>query len=160
MSDAEKKTDYKVSDHRRFVVDEAGHVDARPDEQKEDAPAPEPETRAPRAESAKAQQAKADFEKECGPCEENYQDLPPIDFTSLVFSLSTSAMVCLGLLPDPQTNEQQIDLGLAKQNIDILGMLQEKTKGNLDKDEEEFLENSLYDLRMRFVEACQKTASQ
>lgn len=157
MSDEEKKSDYKVSDHRRFVVDEAGHVDARPDEVKKEAPAPETDKQMPVDEAAKAQQAKADFEKECGPCQDNYQDLPPIDFTSLVFSLSTSTMVCLGLLPDPQTNQQMVDLGLAKQNIDILGMLQEKTKGNLDKDEEAFLENSLYDLRMRFVEACNKT---
>ncbi|NLH47155.1 MAG: DUF1844 domain-containing protein [Myxococcales bacterium] len=80
--------------------------------------------------------------------------MPPIDFASFVFSLSTSTMMFLGLLPDPQTKEQHVDLAMAKHHIDILGLLKDKTKGNLNDEEAKFIDQSLYDLRLLFVQAC------
>jgi hypothetical protein len=81
------------------------------------------------------------------------ETFPQIDFATFVLSLSHSALMHLGEAPDPDTNETaRLDLGLAKQNIDILGMLEEKTKSNLTGDEERLLAQVLFDLRMRFVE--------
>ncbi|MBP1716907.1 MAG: hypothetical protein H6Q43_345 [Deltaproteobacteria bacterium] len=77
--------------------------------------------------------------------------LPEINFSSFVFSLSTSALLHLGEVADPITGKIEKDLPLAKQTIDILGMLQEKTRGNLTADEEKLLENLLADLRWRYV---------
>ena len=59
----------------------------------------------------------------------------------------------LGLIPDPLTNEQKKNLPQAKQTIDLLTILKDKTKGNLDKEEETLLNDALYDLRIKFVEA-------
>ncbi len=77
--------------------------------------------------------------------------LPEIDFASFIFSLSTSALLHLGEVPDPTTNKREKNLPLAKQTIDILGMLKEKTKGNLTPEEEKLIENILADLRWRYV---------
>lgn len=81
--------------------------------------------------------------------------LPEVNFNSLIFSLSSSALLHLGEIADPQTGQKKIDLDLAKHSIDIIGMLKEKTKGNLTDEEEKFLESILTDLRWRFVRAKQ-----
>jgi hypothetical protein len=79
-----------------------------------------------------------------------------IDFSTLVFSFATSAMINLGLAPDPMTKKTEKNLELAKQNIDILSILQEKTRNNLTPDEKTLLENLLTEVRLRFVEASKK----
>ncbi len=79
--------------------------------------------------------------------------LPEISFINLIFSLSTSVLIQLGEIQDPVTQQLAKNLPLAKQTIDLIGMLKEKTKGNLTSDEEKLLENILYDLRMRYVRA-------
>jgi len=61
-------------------------------------------------------------------------------------------MLQLGAIPDPETNESTTNLPLARQSIDILTMLHDKTKGNLTEEEEELFENLLYDLRLRYIE--------
>lgn len=78
--------------------------------------------------------------------------LPHIDFATFVLSLSHSALTHLGEAPHPETNKVEQNLPLAKQNIDLLGLLEEKTKGNLTGDEERLLAQVLFDLRMRYVE--------
>jgi len=80
------------------------------------------------------------------------ETLPQIDFATFILSLSHSALMHLGEAPDPETNKLEVSLPLAKQNIDLLGLLEEKTKGNLTGDEERLLAQVLFDLRMRFVE--------
>ena len=72
-------------------------------------------------------------------------------FSTFVLSLSTSALVCLGELPDPLKNEKSTNLPLAKQTIGIIEMLKEKTKGNLTEEEDKLLDGILYDLRMKYV---------
>jgi len=77
--------------------------------------------------------------------------LPEINFSSFIFSLSTSALLHLGEVPDPVTQKREKCLPLAKQTIDILGMLKEKTQGNLTPDEQKLIENLLADLRWRYI---------
>ncbi len=81
------------------------------------------------------------------------EDAGQIDFYTFVLSLGSSAFVHLGDTPHPETGEPVTpNLPIAKQTIDILAMLAEKTKGNLTPEEERFLENLLTDLRFRFVQ--------
>jgi Domain of unknown function (DUF1844) len=79
------------------------------------------------------------------------QDLPTLDFSTFVLSLIGTAYFHLGDAPDGQAER---DLQMARQDIDLLGLLQEKTKGNLTGDEERLLEQALCDLRMRYVEVA------
>lgn len=80
--------------------------------------------------------------------------LPGVDFASFAVSLGTSALYHLGLLKDPETGRPgERNLDLARQTIDVLEMLQHKTRGNLDQEEQDLLQRLLTDLRMRFVEA-------
>jgi hypothetical protein len=74
-----------------------------------------------------------------------------VNFDFFVQSLHLQTVVLLGDLEDPTTGTRSTNLDAARFNIDVLGVLQEKTRGNLDRDEEEHLEGVLYDLRMRFA---------
>jgi len=82
------------------------------------------------------------------------EPLPEVDFTNFIFSLSTSVLIQLGEIQDPFTQKSAKNLPLAKQTIDLIGMLKEKTKGNLTPEEERVMEYVLYDLRMRYVKAA------
>lgn len=75
------------------------------------------------------------------------------DFSTFTLSLATGAMINLGLVPDPSTRKTQKNLELAKQNIEILDLLKEKTRGNLTDDEGKLLENILTEVRLNFVKA-------
>ncbi len=79
--------------------------------------------------------------------------LPEADITTLIFSLSSTALFHFGDIPDPETGKKTVDLSLAKQAIDTISMLQEKTAGNLTDEESKFTESVLADLRWRFVKA-------
>ena len=81
--------------------------------------------------------------------------LPEVNFNSLIFSLSSSALLHLGEIADPQTGEKRKDIALAKHTIDTIAMLKEKTEGNLNEEEEKFLESILTDLRWRYVRAAE-----
>lgn len=80
-------------------------------------------------------------------------DIPPVDFNLFVLSLNTSALLHLGEAPDAEGNTHR-DLPMARHTIDLLGMLEEKTRGNLSGDEERLLHQVLFDLRMRFTRAA------
>ena len=80
--------------------------------------------------------------------------LPEVNFNSLIFSLSSSALLHLGEIADPHSGEKTKDLGLAKHTIDTIAMLKEKTAGNLDEEEAKFIEAILTDLRWRYVNAA------
>lgn len=81
-----------------------------------------------------------------------YEKPPEINFSTFLLSLATSAHVHLGNIPNPATQKTETDLGLAKQTIDILGVLEEKTRGNLNTEEARLMEHVLFDLRMIYVE--------
>ena len=81
--------------------------------------------------------------------------LPEVNFNSLMFSLSSSALLHLGEIADPQSGEKKKDIALAKHTIDTIAMLKEKTQGNLTGEEEKFIESILTDLRWRYVKAAE-----
>jgi hypothetical protein len=77
--------------------------------------------------------------------------LPAINFATFIFSLNSSALVQLGMMEDPVTGQKAKNLPLAKQTIDVISMLEEKTQGNLSADEAAMIKNILYDLRILYV---------
>lgn len=140
----EKERGFKVEDRRRFSAE----GELKPEHQGQEA-APEPEPEPPPAqgsgfEARRAQEAAAG----------HGAALPEINFAAFVMSLSTQALVHLGEIPDPVTSRPERDLPAAQHLIDILGMLQEKTRGNLAHDEESLLRSILFDLRMKYVETA------
>ena len=78
-------------------------------------------------------------------------EYPPINFTNFVLSLHTSALFHFGDFPDPASGKAQKDLPAAKQAIDMLDMINEKTKGNLNEQENNLIQGVLYELKMRYV---------
>ncbi|MFN2576587.1 MAG: DUF1844 domain-containing protein [Pyrinomonadaceae bacterium] len=75
----------------------------------------------------------------------------PASFLSLIMSLASNAAASLGMMPHPVTGESGVDLKTAKHWIDVLGMLEQKTRGNVDLQEAQTLESLLADLRMQYV---------
>ena len=100
---------------------------------------------------------------ECKPCPEGQVEkdgrcvMPEVTFTAFVMSLNTSALFHLGVMGDPDTGEKKQDLVLAKHTIDTLKLLEEKTRGNLNGEEQDILKHVLYDLKMRYVALAAKT---
>lgn len=83
--------------------------------------------------------------------------IPPADFSFLVYSLTTQAQIQLGLLRMDEKEPPSPNLPIARHTIDLLAMLQEKTQGNLSLQEKLLLENTLTDLRFRFVQATEES---
>lgn len=79
------------------------------------------------------------------------EELPPVDFASFIVSLGTQAMMFLGEIPDPQGKLMEVNLQGARQTIDIISLIQDKTKGNLSEDESKLLQDILTSLRLAFV---------
>jgi len=88
--------------------------------------------------------------------DEQPAELPAIDFPTFLLSLGHSALVHLGEAPDPAGARSEANLPMARQTIDLIVLLSEKTKGNLTGEEERILEQLVYDLRSRFVEASKE----
>lgn len=110
-----------------------------------------PEEDKPTAAAKKTEEKLADAEKE-----KTKGKAPEITFSTFVLSLSSSAAMSLGGYQDPVSGHVPKNLDIAKQSIDILGILAEKTKGNLNADEQKLIDSSLYELRMRYVEELKK----
>ncbi len=77
---------------------------------------------------------------------------PPVNFITFILSLAGSVQIHLGLMPNPTDSKIEKNLPVAKQTIDLLDVLKEKTKGNLTKDEDELFEHVLFELRMKYME--------
>ena len=80
--------------------------------------------------------------------------MPAPSFEVLLSGFVTQALFALGAIPDPQTNQPMLSLELAKHHIDMLGVLEEKTQGNLTEDESKLLAGALYELRDRYVQVA------
>jgi hypothetical protein len=134
-----KPQGFTVSDRRIFAggAESPAEVPAPPSE----VPAEPPADKGPPAERASH-------------AEKAETTLPPVDFTTFVLSLGSSALMHLGDVERPQTGKVEKDLALAKHTIDLLSMLQDKTKGNLTAQEAQLLESLLFDLRLRYVSAA------
>ncbi len=102
------------------------------------------------ARAAGSSQEKA-FQEAAQKAEAGAPPSPEITFSSLIFSLSSTAFMHLGAIPDPNTGKTEKNLALAKQTIDLLGVLREKTRNNLDSEEENLFDHLLYDLRMAYI---------
>jgi hypothetical protein len=83
-----------------------------------------------------------------------FEPMPKVDMSTFIMSLSSSVLVYLGEVPDPESGETTCNLDMARHTIDLLGMLEEKTKGNLTGDEEDMLNSILFELRMKYVQKC------
>ena len=128
---------FVVQDRRRFS--ESG--EARPESAESTETAEKPAERP----SAAPQETEA-----------HSHQLPEMNFSTFIISLSTQALMHLGEIKNPFTGNVEPDISLAKQTIDIIGILREKTRGNLDGGEDRLMEEVLYDLRMKYVEAVKK----
>lgn len=126
-----------------FVIKDKRAVDEKGD-LKEEKPEEKIEKKEEEKEEKKEEARKEDFQG---------APLPEVNFNSLIFSLSSSALLHFGEIADPQTGEKKKDFALAKHTIDVIAMLQEKTQGNLTDEEQKFLESILTDLRWRYVKA-------
>ena len=84
---------------------------------------------------------------------EQAPSLGPVDFSTHVVSLASTALIALGQMPAPEGESREIDLETARHLIDVLGMLETKTKGNLDEAEQKLLASLIYDLRVAYVDA-------
>jgi hypothetical protein len=145
---SEEKKSFVVKDRRRFSSEsqETGKDESGT---KEEIKSSEPEKEQGEAKTEEPQDRETPKKQEKSEKQETH--LPKINFQTFVLSLNSSVLVQLGIIEDPTTGIKEKNLPLAKQTIDILGMLDEKTKGNLNKDEEMMLKNILYDLRMMYV---------
>jgi hypothetical protein len=144
MTEGKKEESFTVSDKRRFVVDDSGGVKPEGDVsagKKKEAPGA--------SEPSREEQQRKFPEGEGTP-------LPDIDFSTFIFSLSSSAILHLGLMENPYTKTIDKDLPLAKQTIDIISMLKDKTKGNLSAEEENLITHLLTELRLKYVNEVKK----
>ncbi|MCA1605124.1 MAG: DUF1844 domain-containing protein [Acidobacteria bacterium] len=178
---SEEQPSYKVTDRRLFNPDGTPREvpeDERP-EKKPETPTVTPaasaaveppaatETASPRAEALSSQQQNPQAEKteEAPPGAESQAelDLPgaedPAGFASFMMSIASNAASSLGMMEHPVTGKREVDLELGKHWIDVLGMLQQKTHGNLLPQEQQILEGLLADLRMQYVSLTNATAS-
>jgi DNA-nicking Smr family endonuclease len=137
MEAEKKEKSFVIKDKRIF--DESGDVRKETETLTQETPL---ETKA-----EKAQQPPVEESQE--PPTEEY--LPEMNFANFVLSLSTTAMYHFGDFPDPVSRKAEKNLIAAKQTIDILGLLQSKTEGNLDENEKSLLDGLLFELRMRYV---------
>jgi hypothetical protein len=145
MAGEEEKKEGKgftVQDRRRFSETGESRDDVEPSAQA--------------ADSGKTQPTEASSSQPSpqGPAQE--APLPEINFSTFVISLSTQALMHLGEIENPLTGKVEPDVLVAKQMIDIIGMLREKTRGNLNAAEDRMIEEILFDLRMKYVEAVKK----
>jgi hypothetical protein len=84
----------------------------------------------------------------------------PVQFSTLLLSLGSSAVLALGLEKNPQTGQYEKDIDLARFNIDMLKLLKEKTKGNLSTEEQQFLDTLVSDLQLKFVYASKESTTE
>lgn len=109
-------------------------------------------------ESARAEKAAASGAT-AGPAgQRGKREMPPADFAGLVGSLATQALMYMGAFPDPQTGRAIVSLEYARFHIDLLGVLEEKTRNNISAEESKDLTSVLHELRLRYVEITQAVA--
>lgn len=131
---------FRVQDRRRFSPETGEPKEGRAEERAAETTQPE----------------ESGTDKAGGKEREAGEDLPEISFSTFVIGLSTQALMHLGEIPNPLSGKIENALPVAKQMIDLIGILREKTRGNLDQGEAKLVEDILYDLRMRYVEAVKK----
>lgn len=127
---------FTVKDRRIFSEDGASH-ESQPQEPAGQPAPPQEEPEAPPQ----------------GQPAPRFENLPPVDFSGLIISLSHAAMMHLGHIPDPASGQARLEPALARHTIDTIGMLKEKTQGNLTQDEQRLIDSALTELRLAYVQA-------
>lgn len=135
---AEEEEDIRIKDRRRFSPETGEAYDKPPAHDKTSS-----------LDEGRAAEQKKGTEK-------SSESLSEVTFTSFILGLSTQALMCLGEIPSPQDGRPHQDLPAARQMIDILGMLKKKTESNLEKSEEQLIDQILFDLRMKYVEISKR----
>ncbi len=155
----EEAPEFKVIDRRQFTSDGQPRAGAEPvPPRKETPPPPSPPPSSPPPSSpppSSPPPARGKQPELSGPDSAPAQR-GPVNFQHLVLSLATTAMFQLGMMGNPGEEQPQVDMAAAQETIDLLNVLEKKTKGNLTQEEEGLLTNSLYELRMCFVEVSGK----
>ena len=153
MEEPEDKRGFKVQDRRRFSAE---------GETKEggDAPSESSEGLEIKSRPAAAPGAEPASEPEAAPqsaaSQQSSEPPPELTFAVFLWSLSEQALAALGEIPDPMSGKVTHDLVLAQQMIDIIIMLREKTRGNLDAEEQAMLKEILSSLQMKYVELARQ----
>ncbi len=133
MEDPESNEGFTVKDKRRFTTEGSSKEEPQPEE---------------KATESAQEKVETNEEPTGGP-----QPPPrPMDFATLILSLANTALFQLGLIRGSESEEVKKDLPGARQTIDLIALLQEKTKGNLTEQEARILEETLFQLRLAFVE--------
>jgi hypothetical protein len=150
MSEKEEKEEskgFKVQDRRRFSAE----GELKPEFSQTAEESPEPPQEPPRAASTRPPSSPAATAPRQAASQEAAA-APEMTFASFLVGLSAQVLIHLGEVPDPVSGEVHRDFAGAQQLIDLIGILQEKTRGNLDESEASMLQAILYDLRMKYVE--------
>ena len=132
---AEDKKDFIIKDRRIFADDSNDKEEDIKDEKTSEERAAQKENKGGEPEEGRKKESR----------------LPEMNFPTFIMSMNASALVHLGVIEDPASGKKESNLPLAKQTIDILTMLEEKTRGNLSDDEEKMLKSILYDLKIIYV---------
>lgn len=139
----EEEKGFQIRDRRAYLKET--DQDKRPEKEHTEKPASAP--------NKDTQAASPSREEHTHPSTE---DAFPVHFSSFILSLATSALIHLGQEANPATGERSVELPAARQVIDLITLLEEKTKGNLTPDEENLLRQILFTLRLKFVEVEKK----
>lgn len=152
----EEQPTFKVTDRRLFNADGSPRELTPEEEAAAAAPAavasppPDPGPETPKAATEPSPSPGADDEEEFS--EADLADArDPTSFVSFLMSIATNAASALGMMEHPVTHQREVDVELGKHWIDVLGMLEKKTAGNLTPQEKRMLEGLLADLRMQYV---------
>lgn len=160
----EEQPDIKVTDRRKFNFDGSlrDGVEIEPERPKAEIPVSAPSDQ--KVESVETAPEKEEIYTTSQPAEitdDDEEDFPgaddPASFVNFLSTLATNAAASLGAMPHPATGQRSLDLDTGKYWLDVLGMLSEKTKGNLHPQEARLLEGLLGDLRMQYVQLVRAT---
>ena len=156
-----KEPAFKVQDRRRFSSEGEAKADGEESPERVDMPPPPPASGA--AQSPKPEQAarpsapqSAGASARPEPSNAGAAPAPELTFAAFVWSLSEQALAALGEIPDPATGKVSHDLVMAQQMIDIIIMLRDKTRGNLDQHEQTLIQEILSTLQMKYVELARQ----
>jgi hypothetical protein len=157
MEDEIKGKGFVIKDRRKF--DEKGEPRKTEEDEKvasQEKPGPE-KTAGPQPGQKTEPRPDSAQESQTGQRRRGEADYPPVTFSDFIVSLSTSVIYHFGDIPDPISKKAEKNLEAAKQTIDILALLEQKTKGNLDENEKKLMDAILFELRMRYVKEKEKS---
>jgi len=150
-----KEPAFKVQDRRRFSSEGETKADSEESPERVDVPPlpPKPDAAPP---PKPEQAARSSAAQSSGPSRAAAAPAPELTFAAFVWSLSEQALAALGEIPDPATGQVSHDLIMAQQMIDIIIMLRDKTRGNLDQHEQTLVQEILSTLQMKYVELARQ----